>query len=78
MKNTLLPLLRELIEQPDHLNLAGLKFSIMMSAGFLMHPRTVGEISNLLKIVNSYIRSPDDKSKSDVLKIIERIEEKTT
>lgn len=48
----------------------------MLNTQFLVKPETLGEISNIMEVVNSYIDSPNEETKDDVRKLIERIETK--
>lgn len=76
MKTTLISLLHELLEETDKINVVGIKVSIMTNTQFLADPKTIGEISNVMGIVNSFIDSPNQTTRENVLKLIERINDK--
>lgn len=76
MKNKLISLLQELIVETDRVNLVGIKVSIMQNTAFLAQPKTIGEISNIMNAVNSFIDSPNSNNKANVENVIERLNEK--
>lgn len=76
MKKDLTAQLNKLLEETDKINFVGIKVSIMLNTQFLAKPETLGEISNIMEVVNSYIDSPNEETKDDVRKLIERIETK--
>lgn len=76
MKNKLINLLQELLIETDKIDQIGIKASIMQNTAFLAYPRTIGEIKNIMKNVNAYLDSPSDINKSNIEKLIQRINEK--
>lgn len=76
MKNKLITLLQELLTETDKIDQIGIKVSIMENTAFLAHPRTIGEIGNIMNNVNAYLDSPSDGNKTNIEKLIQRINEK--
>lgn len=76
MKNKLITLLGELLIETDKIDQIGIKVSIMENTAFLAHPRTFGEIGNIMNNVNAYLNSPSDSNKTNIEKLIQRIAEK--
>lgn len=76
MKKDLIVQLNELLEETDKVNFVGIKVSIMLNTQFLAKPKTLGEISNIMEVVSSYIDSPNEETKDGVRRLIERIETK--
>lgn len=72
MKNKLI----ELLIETDKIDQIGIKVSIMESTAFLAHPRTIGEIGNIMNNVNAYLDSPSDTNIANIEKLIQRINEK--
>ncbi|MET3032106.1 hypothetical protein [Flavobacterium johnsoniae] len=63
MKNKLISLLQKLLMETNHIDMIGIKVSILESKAFLANPRTIGEIRNILDNVNAYIELPNDANK---------------
>ncbi|WDF57572.1 hypothetical protein PQ462_12680 [Flavobacterium sp. KACC 22758] len=76
MKSKLISLLQELLMETDHIDMIGIKVSILESTAFLANPRTIGEIRNILDNVNAYIDLPNDANKVNIEKLIQRINDK--
>ncbi|WP_264538060.1 hypothetical protein [Flavobacterium sp. N1736] len=76
MKNKIINLLEELLIETDKVDQIGIKVSIMENTAFLAHPRTIGEIANIMNNVNAYLDSPSDSNKTSIEKLIQRINEK--
>ena len=76
MKNKLITNLQELLDHTSKVNHVGIKVSIMENTAFLANQDTAGEISNIMKAVNSYIDFPNKINKANVERVIQHLDEK--
>ena len=75
MKKKLITNLQELLTQTSKVNHVGIKVSIMENSSFLANQHT-GEISNIMKAVNSYIDFPNKINKANIERVIQHLDEK--
>lgn len=74
MKEKLIALLKELLEENDKIKQKGLKIDIMVNTAFLSSPRNFPEVTNIMNKVNSFIDNTNEASKVGIASVIERIE----